>query len=193
MEVAGSWTCWSATRCRGSVERIMTTVGTARAATVAETVANSLTARNPVSHAFFDREAPRLALAAREMAERFARGGRLLAIGALQQSTDAQHVAVEFVHPVIVGKRALAALDLSSAPRAWTAGLVRPDDMVMAFASASGDPASAEVIASARAAGAMTFALPGAGADYACDAPDGDPFISQEIVEILYHTVWETV
>ena len=47
------------------------------------------------------------------MAERFARGGRLLALGVSDQaSSDARHVAVEFVHPVIVGKRALPALAL---------------------------------------------------------------------------------
>jgi D-sedoheptulose 7-phosphate isomerase len=39
----------------------------------------------------------------------------------------------------------------------------------------------------------MTFALPGADGDYACEVPGSDPFISQEIVEVLYHTLWETV
>ena len=44
------------------------------------------------------------------MAERFARGGRLLALGRSPAArSDARHVAVEFVHPVIVGKRALPA------------------------------------------------------------------------------------
>ena len=44
---------------------------------------------------------------------RFQRGGRLLAFGRGAYATDAQHVSVEFVHPVIVGKRALPALDFS--------------------------------------------------------------------------------
>jgi D-sedoheptulose 7-phosphate isomerase len=49
----------------------------------------------------------------RELADRFGRGGRLLAVGASAQArSDARHVAVEFVHPVIVGKRALPALAL---------------------------------------------------------------------------------
>ena len=55
---------------------------------------------------------------ASEMSERFLRGGRLLAFGRGPYATDAQHVSVEFVHPVIVGKRALPALDLSLAVRA---------------------------------------------------------------------------
>src|SRR5919205_2097113 len=77
-------------------------------------VADRLRARNPVSHRFFERESDRLARACAEMAARFLRGGRLLAFGRGAAATDAQHVAVEFVHPVIVGKRALPALDVSA-------------------------------------------------------------------------------
>jgi len=48
------------------------------------------------------------------MAERFASGGRLLAFGQTPAArSDARHVAVEFVHPVIVGKRALPALGIA--------------------------------------------------------------------------------
>jgi len=39
----------------------------------------------------------------------------------------------------------------------------------------------------------MTFALPGTEASYAVAAAIGDPFIHQEVIEILYHTLWETV
>ena len=39
----------------------------------------------------------------------------------------------------------------------------------------------------------MTFALPGMEGSYALDAPTQDPFMHQEMVEILYHTLWETV
>ena len=68
---------------------------------------------------FFAHEAPRLAEACRAMSERFLQGGRLLAFGRGPYATDAQHVSVEFVHPVIVGKRALPALDLSISFRPW--------------------------------------------------------------------------
>jgi D-sedoheptulose 7-phosphate isomerase len=37
------------------------------------------------------------------MAQRFLRGGRLIAFGRGASATDAQHVSVEFVHPVFVG------------------------------------------------------------------------------------------
>lgn len=44
-------------------------------------IAEKLRARNAVSRAFFPGQAPRLAAASRAMAERFLRGGRLLAFG----------------------------------------------------------------------------------------------------------------
>ena len=47
------------------------------------------------------------------MAVRFHRGGKLVCFGSGGPSTDAQHIAVEFVHPVIVGKRALPAISLT--------------------------------------------------------------------------------
>ena len=97
------------------------------------------------------------------MAERFLRGGRLLAFGRDQYATDAQHVAVEFVHPVIVGKRALPALDLSLSPRAWVAALAGPDDVAMGFGPPEGDPEMDEALRIARDKGAMTFALPADG------------------------------
>src|ERR1700738_4294552 len=95
--------------------------------------------RNQLFEDFFSREAGRLAQACREMAERFLRGGRLLAFGRGPYATDAQHVSVEFVHPVIVGKRALPALDLSLAFAPWLETLVQSDDMVMGFGPPEGD------------------------------------------------------
>ncbi len=155
--------------------------------------AERLRHRNSISHTFFPREAPRLAEASREMAERFLDGGRLLAFGHGPYATDAQHVSVEFVHPVIVGKRALAALDLSLAFADWVPAVLRPEDIVMGFGPPEGDAEVEEVLRQATARGAQTFALPGAVGDYAVAAPDADPFIHQEMIEVLYHTLWETV
>ena len=155
-------------------------------------VEERLRERNQVSAAFFPRESVRLAKACQEMAERFLRGGRLLAFGRAHYATDAQHVSVEFVHPVIVGKRALPALDLSLL-HDWVSALVRPEDMVMGFGPPGGDPEAAEVLRNAKARGAQTFALPGSEGDYAVEAPSPDPYIHQEMIEILYHTLWETV
>jgi D-sedoheptulose 7-phosphate isomerase len=152
-----------------------------------------LLGRNHLFDQFFTREAPRLAEACREMSERFLRGGRLLAFGRGPYATDAQHVSVEFVHPVIVGKRALAALDLSILFRPWLEAILHPDDIVMGFGPPEGDPEVWATLQQAHLRDAMTFALPGVEGSYSMDAGVEDPFMHQEMVEILYHTLWETV
>src|SRR5208282_5634060 len=107
---------------------------------LASQIEQRLLARNQILETFFAREAHRLAEACREMSDRFLRGGRLLAFGQGPYATDAQHVSVEFVHPVIVGKRALPALDLSIHFRPWLEALLRPEDIVMGFGPPEGDP-----------------------------------------------------
>ena len=59
-------------------------------------------------------QADAVAAACHAMAVRFHSGGKLVVFGTGGFSTDAQHVAVEFVHPVIVGKPALPAMTKSS-------------------------------------------------------------------------------
>ncbi len=107
---------------------------------LAAQIEQRLLARNQIFESFFAREANRLAEACREMSDRFLRGGRLLAFGRGPYATDAQHVSVEFVHPVIVGKRALPALDLSILFRPWLEAIVSADDIVMGFGPPEGDP-----------------------------------------------------
>jgi D-sedoheptulose 7-phosphate isomerase len=152
-----------------------------------------LLARNQVTEEYFSRNALPLANACREMSERFLNGGRLLAFGRGPYATDAQHVSVEFVHPVIVGKRALPALDLSLSFRPWLETILQPEDMVMGFGPPSGDHQISAALASAQLRHAMTFALPGTQGSFALETPTQDPFIHQELIEILYHTLWETV
>ena len=139
--------------------------------------------RNRISRTFFASESLRLAQACHAMSERFLNGGRLLAFGQGAYATDAQHVSVEFVHPVIVGKRALPALDLSFAFEAMLECLVQPEDIVMGFAAPTGDEAVQAALEKARLRGAMTFALPGLEADYAVASPSSDPFIHQELID----------
>jgi D-sedoheptulose 7-phosphate isomerase len=63
----------------------------------------------------------------------------------------------------------------------------------MAFDPSGEDPGLARSLAAVHARGAQTFALAGRNADYRIGIVDPDPFIHQEMVEILYHVVWETV
>src|ERR1700680_2010715 len=160
---------------------------------LATQVEERLLARNLIVEDFFSREPPRLAPACHSMSERFLKAGRLLAFGRGPYATDAQHVSVEFVHPVIVGKRALPALDLSLAFAPWLETLVQSHDMVMGFGPPEGDTKVWAALDAARQRGAMTFALPGVQGSYFASPATQDPFIHQELIEILYHTLWETV
>ncbi len=149
--------------------------------------------RSAAGRSFFAAEAERLAAVCHRMAERFARGGRLVALGADPVArSDARHVAVEFVHPVIVGKRALPALALGAeggplVPQVEL--LCRPDDIVLAF---GGDPETARAIRLARERGALTLAFQALGAEQQF-IPDEDADTAQELVETLYHVLWELV
>jgi D-sedoheptulose 7-phosphate isomerase len=165
----------------------------ATACDLATQVGQRLSARNDLFASFFSREANRLAQACHEMSDRFLRGGRLLAFGRGPYATDAQHVSVEFVHPVIVGKRALPALDLSILFQHWVEAILSPDDIVMGFGPPEGDYEVWDALKFARRKQAMTFALPGPKGSYAFEAATSDPFLHQELIEILYHTLWETV
>jgi D-sedoheptulose 7-phosphate isomerase len=149
--------------------------------------------RNQIFETFFDAEAPRLAEACHEMSRRFLAGGRLLAFGSGSAATDAQHVSVEFVHPVIVGKRALPALDLGPHFERRLPVLLRPEDMVMGFAFPDADEPVERTVRAAQERGALTFSLTGEAGEYSFSAPDEDPFVIQEVFEVLYHVLWETV
>jgi D-sedoheptulose 7-phosphate isomerase len=160
---------------------------------LATQIEERLLARNQIVEEFFSREAFRLAEACRSMSERFSQGGRLVAFGRGPYATDAQHVSVEFVHPVIVGKRALPALDISIQFRPWLEAILHPEDIVMGFGPPEGDSEVRSALKFAYEQNALTFTLPGLEGSYAVEAFSQDPFIHQEMIEILYHTLWESV
>src|SRR6266516_7602764 len=126
---------------------------------------------------FFAAEAERIAEACGEMARRFHRGGRLLAFGNGASATDAQHVSVEFVHPVIVGKRALPALALTN-DSATLSGLMaggaadmpfvrqlkvlaRPQDIAMGFSADGNDTNVVAALKAATQLGLLSLGLTG--------------------------------
>jgi D-sedoheptulose 7-phosphate isomerase len=146
---------------------------------------------------FFAAEAERLARLCHAMAERFARGGRLLALGASPTArTDARHLAVEFVHPVIVGKRALPAIGLTAkgaeGPRQLEL-IAREQDIVIACEEEAGDLATARAVALARERGCLTIAFAPHHAEWEFVPPGEDRYVSQELIETLYHVLWELV
>ncbi|MCZ7573967.1 MAG: SIS domain-containing protein [Ardenticatenaceae bacterium] len=170
-----------------------------------------------VPEAFFAEQAGRIAEACWAMARRFHQGGRLLAFGNGAWATDAQHVSVEFVHPVIVGKRALPALALTndsailSGLRVGSAGgvpfahqlavLARPQDIAMGLSPDGCCTNVVEALAEAQRLGLLTVGLAGgdggpmarAGLDFCFVVETDDPLVIQETHETLYHVLWELV
>ncbi|MBA2457930.1 MAG: SIS domain-containing protein [Gemmatimonadales bacterium] len=170
-----------------------------------------------VSTRFFEANVDEISRACLEMARRFQAGGRLLVFGEGAEATDAHHMAVEFVHPVIVGKRALPAIALTSDVAVLTGHAASND--VQGFARVldvlgrsqdiavglSRDGHAAAVVAGlrrARSRGLLTVGLAGGdggrmrsagGADFLFVVPEKDFLIVQEVHETLYHVLWELV
>lgn len=170
-----------------------------------------------VPEAFFAAEAGQIAEACWAMARRFHQEGRLLAFGNGAWATDAQHVAVEFVHPVIVGKRALPALALTN-DSATLSGLMagghaatsfarqlhvlaRPQDIAMGFSPDGNCANITSALAKAKEMGLLTLGLVGGDGgqikqgqfDFCFVVRSHDPLVIQETHETLYHILWELV
>jgi D-sedoheptulose 7-phosphate isomerase len=159
-----------------------------------------------------------LVAAADAVAGRLEGGAKLLAFGNGGPSTDAQHVAVEFLHPVIVGKRALPALSLVSDAASVTA-IARHHGLESVFATqlqALGEPGDVAIGISAdghcrnvlaalevaKRRGLLTVALTGGdgGAiaasrevDHALVVGAEDPHVVKELHVTSYHLLWELV
>jgi len=163
-------------------------------------------------------QADAVAAACHAMAVRFHGGGKLVVFGTSGSSTDAQHVAVEFVHPVIVGKRALPAISLTTdvatvtgiAERAGVDAifahqirfLASPADIALGI---DPDGHSASVLAGleeARELGLLTVALTGGdggpiaaskAVDHLLVARSADPRVVKDMHVTTYHVLWELV
>jgi len=70
--------------------------------------------------------------------------------------------------------------------------VARPDDIVMAFGEAN-EPELAAALDAAGARGCLTIAFASLGAAYELAPPSEDPVVRQELVETLYHVLWELV
>jgi hypothetical protein len=138
-----------------------------------------------------------LAGASLTLAQRFSKGATLWSI-APAFAPHAQHIAVEFVHPVIVGKKALPAVALTGPD--LIAGVrvsARPGDVVIAVAAAADRDVRA-VMRRAPAWGVTTIWIgngerpePGA-ADHVLWLDDPDPRLpANGDFVLMYHVLWE--
>jgi hypothetical protein len=138
-----------------------------------------------------------LAATAFTLAKRFAAGATMWSI-APSWEPHAMHIAVEFVHPVIMGKRALPAVALTGPDLVDLVRVsVQPGDIVISVASAD-DPQVCSVMRRSPAWGATTIWIgsgdrPKAGmADHVLWLDDPDPRVPATGGFVLfYHLLWE--
>ena len=160
---------------------------------LASAIQAQLVHRNEIFEAFFAEEARPIAELCQEMSARFLNGGRILAFGRGPYAAYAQRISVQFMQPATVDKRALPALDLSLFFRPCLEAILRPGDIVVGLGPPQGDVLIEEALAMAHAQGALTLGLPGIGGSYVLEPPTQDPFLHQELIGTLNHTLWETV
>ena len=169
-----------------------------------------------VKEQFFRAEADRIEELVRVMAERFARGGQLYVMGNGGSATDAQHVAVEFFHPIIEKRKPLPALALTTDQALVTAisndrdfakifadqlrVLARPGDMALAISTSGQSPNLVQALEVARERGLLTVAFTGKDggrladlAEYCFVVPSFSIHRIQEAHVALYHIVWDLV
>jgi D-sedoheptulose 7-phosphate isomerase len=194
----------------------------------AETTARQETTADPRVSLLFDRreqpvlelanQAAAVAAACHQMAIRFHQGGKLVVFGVGGPSTDAQHVAVEFVHPVIVGKRALPAISLTSDVATVTGVaaasgmaaifshqlryLATPADIALGICTDGNSASVLSGLLTARELGMLTIGLVGGdggaiaaspAVDHLLITPSADPRIVKELQVTAYHVLWELV
>jgi len=163
-------------------------------------------------------QADAVASACHAMAVRFHQGGKLVVFGTGAASTDAQHVAVEFVHPVIVGKRALPAISLTTDVATVTGiaeregmdaifshqlrYLATPGDIALGICATGHCGSVVAGLATAGELGLLTIALTGReglavadgpAADHVLLADSDDPRVVKEMHVTMYHLLWELV
>lgn len=126
---------------------------------------------------FFAENAEALELCVGEMAERFNRGGRLITMGNGGSACDAQHVAVEFQHPIIEKRKPLPALALTIDSATLTAIgndkdfsyvfidqlelLARPEDIALGISTSGASANVNRALRRARDKGLLTVGFAG--------------------------------
>jgi D-sedoheptulose 7-phosphate isomerase len=167
-----------------------------------------------VKNKFFEHYANSIGELSQKMAERFSRGRRLWVMGNGGSACDAQHVAVEFIHPIIEKRKALPALDLVSQIPVVTAisndkDFARvfidqielwgeKDDMALAISTSGKSPNLIYALEAAREEGMLTIAFSGKDggrmpevADYCFTVPSFSIHRIQESHVALLHILWD--
>lgn len=165
---------------------------------------------------FFAASAPQLERAVLAIADRFRRGGRLYVMGNGGSACDAQHLAIEFQHPIVEKRRALPAQALScdtalitaigndtDFSRVYAAQLelvARPEDLALGISTSGTSANVVRALRRARELGLYTVGFSGRDGGPLADAcevafvvPSWSIHRIQEVHTVLLHLLWDQV
>lgn len=167
-------------------------------------------------HKFFDQYADAIGELSEKMARRFEAGHQLWVMGNGGSACDAQHIAVEFVHPILEKRPALPAFDLVSQVPTLTAIANdkdyarvfvdqielwgKPGDMALAISTSGNSPNLIYALETARRRDMLTIAFSGkdggrlaGAAEYCFTVPTYSTHRIQESHVTLLHILWDLV
>jgi D-sedoheptulose 7-phosphate isomerase len=165
---------------------------------------------------FFDENAGHLEQCVNAAAQRFERGGRLIAMGNGGSSCDAQHIAVEFQHPIIEKRMPLPASALVVDTATLTAIgndkdfsyvfidqlelMARPEDIALGISTSGASANVNRALKRAREKGLLTIGFAGrdggqmpALCDYCFTVKSWSIHRIQETHTALLHLLWDLV
>ncbi|MDT4954657.1 MAG: D-sedoheptulose 7-phosphate isomerase [Acidobacteriota bacterium] len=174
-----------------------------------------------VKSKFFEENKDTILAASLQMAKAFKRGGKLLVCGNGGSATDAQHIAVEFMHPITVGRKALPAICLSNDMAMITAvandvgfddvfsrqiiALSSPGDILLGISTSGNSENLGHAFATARRMKLTTIGYAGGDGgkmaqlhddgllDFCMTVPTSSVHRIQESHVTLYHIMWDMV
>lgn len=170
---------------------------------------------------FFADNKDTILAASLQMAKAFYRGRKLLVCGNGGSATDAQHIAVEFMHPITVGRKALPAICLANDMAMVTAvandvgfddvftrqiiALGKEGDVLLGVSTSGNSKNLIHAFATARRLKITTIGFAGSDGgemaelklggllDYCLTVPTASIHRIQETHVALYHIMWDMV
>ena len=174
-----------------------------------------------VKSKFFEDNKDTILAASLQMAKAFNRGGKMLVCGNGGSATDAQHVSVEFMHPVTVGRKALPAICLTNDMAMVTAvsndvgfsdvfsrqiiALGREGDILLCISTSGNSENLIHAFETGRRMKLMTIGYAGGDGgqmdemraagllDFCLTVPTSSIHRTQESHMTLYHIMWDMV
>lgn len=174
-----------------------------------------------VKSKFFEENKETILAASLQMAKAFHRGHKLLVCGNGGSATDAQHIAVEFMHPITVGRKALPAICLSNDMAMITAvandvgfddvfsrqliALASEGDILLGISTSGNSENLGHAFATARRMKLVTIGYAGGDGgkmlqlhhdrvlDFCMTVPTSSVHRIQESHVTLYHIMWDMV